>query len=132
MSASRAVFSIASGYPEYLCQWATPHPWDGQPKVILGGDHHPYPCGVCGGLPGEIREGPGAFAMHGFITMNMIKDAIHKAGGVQPEALVETMKSLSFDSIVGRLSIRTSDNKVTMGSWVGKTALRSDTGALVD
>lgn len=39
---------------------------------------------------------------------------------------------MSFDSIVGRLAIRAIDNKVTMGSWVGKIALRGNIGALVD
>ena len=130
---NRAVFSIASGYPEYLMPmgdtppvgWTTEgYPWEG---ITI-----PAHMAFVASYRAKYGEGPGAFAMQGFAAMNMVKDAIQKAGGAQPEALVDAMKGMSFDSIVGRLAIRAIDNKVTMGSWVGKIALRGNIGALVD
>jgi len=130
---NRAVFSIASGYPEYLLPmgdaapvgWTTEgYPWE---EIAL-----PSHKAFVAAYRAKYGEGPGAFAMHGFIAMNMIKDAIQNAGSTQSEALVMTMKGMSFDSIVGPLGIRSLDNKVTMGSWVGKIALHGRVGALVD
>lgn len=130
---NRAVFSIASGYPEYLLPmgdappvgWTTEgYPWE---EITI-----PSHKAFVASYKAKYGEGPGAFSMMGFVALNLVKDAIQKAGGTQPEALVAAMKGMSFDSIVGRLGIRALDNKVTMGSWVGKIALRGNVGALVD
>jgi len=130
---NRAVFSIASGYPEYLIPMgdAAPVGWttQGYPWKDIAIPSHKAFAAAYGAKHGE---GPGAFAMMGFVAMNMIKDAIQKAGNPQPEALVTTMNGMSFDSIIGPLSIRSLDNKVTMGSWVGKIALKGSVGTLVD
>ncbi len=130
---NRAVFSIASGYPEYLLPMgdAAPVGWttEGYPWAEIAIPSHKA---FVAAYQAKYGEGPGAFAMHGFIAMTMIKDAIQKAGTPDPEALVTAMKGMSFDSIVGPLGIRALDNKVTMGSWLGKIALKGNAGTLVD
>jgi branched-chain amino acid transport system substrate-binding protein len=70
--------------------------------------------------------------MQGYVEMMLIKDAISKANTVNPDELAAAMKGMKFDSIVGPLQIRAIDNKVTMGTWIGKLAVKDGVGAFVD
>ncbi|MGM4903826.1 ABC transporter substrate-binding protein [Tardiphaga sp. 866_E4_N2_1] len=129
----RTVLSLASGYPEYLIPM--------KDQVPVGWITHGYPAAeiadpahkaFIGAYQKKYNELPGAFAMQGYVEMMLIKDAISKANTVNPDELAAAMKGMKFDSIVGPLQIRAIDNKVTMGTWIGKLAVKDGVGAFVD
>jgi branched-chain amino acid transport system substrate-binding protein len=129
----RTVLSIATGYPEYL------NPLKDQ--VPVGWITHGYPWAeiadpahkaFVAAYQKRYNEPPAAFSMMGYVAFMMMKDAIEKAGSTSPESLVKTMKGMQFKSIIGPLQIRAVDNKVSLGTWVGKLALKNGTGAFVD
>jgi branched-chain amino acid transport system substrate-binding protein len=129
----RTVLSIGTGYPEYLnpLKDQVPVGWITQgyaPTGITTPGHKEF----VEAYQKRYNELPTAFSMMGYVGFMMMKDAVEKAGSTSPDALVKAMKGLKFNSIVGPLEIRAVDNKVTMGSWIGKLALKNGTGAFVD
>jgi branched-chain amino acid transport system substrate-binding protein len=129
----RTVLSIGTGYPEYLnpLKDQVPPGWitQGYPAAEITTPGHKE---FVAAYQKKYNEPPAAFSMMGYVSFMMMKDAIQKAGSTSPEALVKAMKGLQFNSIIGPLEIRAIDNKVTMGSWIGKLALKDGTGAFVD
>lgn len=130
---NRTILSLASGYPEYLtplkdqipANWIT----HGYPAAEIADPKHKAFVTAYQNKYGEL---PGGFALMGYVELFIIKDAIEKAQSTAPEDLVNAMKGARFDSIVGPLQIRAIDNKVTMGTWLGRLAIRNGTGAFVD
>lgn len=130
---SRYVLSIASGYPEYLAPM--------RDQVPIGWITHGYPWSEID-IPehkkfveayrAKFGEPPGAFSMMGYIQLMMIRDAVTKAKSVAPDDIVSAMKGMHFESIVGPLQIREIDNKVSLGTWVGKLGIKNGAGAFVD
>ncbi|HVR55541.1 MAG TPA: ABC transporter substrate-binding protein [Pseudolabrys sp.] len=129
----RTVLSLASGYPEYLLPMKdqVPPGWitHGYPAAEISEPSHRA---FIAAYQKKYNELPGAFAMMGYVELMMIKDAIEKAKSVAAEDLVAVMKGMKFNSIVGPLQIRALDNKVSMGTWVGKLAVKNGAGAFVD
>lgn len=129
----RTVLSIASGYPEYLLPLKdqVPEGWitHGYPWAEIASPEHKA---FVAAYQKRFGEGPGAFSLMGYVALTMIKAAIEKAKSTEPEALVTAMKGMEFDSIVGHLKIRAADNKVTLGTWIGRLAVRNGSGAFVD
>ena len=130
---SRYVLSIASGYPEYLAPM--------KDQVPIGWITHGYPWSEID-IPAHKKfvedyrkkfgEPPGAFSMMGYVQLMMIRDAVEKAKSVAPDDIVTAMKGMRFDSIIGTLQVRAIDNKVSMGTWVGKLGVKNGVGAFVD
>jgi branched-chain amino acid transport system substrate-binding protein len=64
--------------------------------------------------------------------MKAIAAAIERAGSTDSEKLVAAFEGLTFSTPMGPLAFRSADHQSTMGSWIGKTALRDGNGVMVD
>ena len=68
----------------------------------------------------------------GYVSASAIKSMIEKAGTTDQDKLIAAMEGLSFDSVVGPISFRALDHQSTMGTWVGRTAVKDGKPLMVD
>ena len=60
----------------------------------------------------------------GYVFIQAVQAMFEKAGSTDQDAMIAAMKGLSFDSIVGPITFRELDHQSTMGTWVGRTAIK--------
>ncbi|MFA6280031.1 MAG: ABC transporter substrate-binding protein [Bdellovibrionales bacterium] len=80
----------------------------------------------------KYNADPGWFSFTGYNAMISMAKAIEKAGSTEPHAVAAAMKGMTFDSLVGPITYRASDNQSNLGLWVGKIGLKNGKPALVD
>ncbi|MCF8481036.1 MAG: ABC transporter substrate-binding protein [Rhodospirillum sp.] len=129
----REVVSMLTGEPEYLTplkdeapeNWiVTGYPWDDI-------DTFPHKAFV-EAYRKMWGEDPALGSLVGYNTLTALAVAIVQAGGTEAEQLVNTLEGLTFGSPMGEITFRPSDHQSTMGTWVGRTALRDGRGVMVD
>jgi branched-chain amino acid transport system substrate-binding protein len=129
----RFVASLLSGEPEYLdplkdeapVGWVvTGYPWYG----ITTPEHKAF----VAAYQARFNDYPRLGSVVGYVTIKSLAAGIAKAGGTDPEKLVDAFAGLKVDSPFGPFSFRASDHQATMGAYVGKTALKDGKPVMVD
>lgn len=75
---------------------------------------------------------PGWFSFVGYNSMLSLAKAIEKAASDDPHKVAAAMKGMTFDSLVGPITYRATDNQSNLGLWVGKIGFEDKKPALVD
>lgn len=129
----RAVVSVLTGEPEYLEPlgeetppgWiVTGYPWD-QIQTKANKD-------FVTAYQQKFNAHPMMGSVVGHALITAIVAGIAKAGSVETDKLVEGFKGAAFDTPFGRASFRALDHQGTLGTFVGKTALKDGRGVMVD
>jgi branched-chain amino acid transport system substrate-binding protein len=129
----RFVASLLSGEPEYLdplkdeapTGWVvTGYPW----YAITTPEHKAF----LAAYQARFNDYPRLGSVVGYVTIKSLAAGIAKAGGTDPEKLVDAFAGLKVDSPFGPFSFRASDHQATMGAYVGKTALKDGKPIMVD
>jgi len=127
------VLSLLTGEPEWLLPlkdevpegWTvTGYPWDEikEPKHKAFVDAY----------RAKYNETPRLGSLLGYMVVNMIRDAIDRAGSTETEAVIKALEDAKFDTVIGPVTMRGIDNQSTMGAWVGKLALKGAAGGMTD
>jgi branched-chain amino acid transport system substrate-binding protein len=129
----RFVASLLSGEPEYLdplkdeapTGWVvTGYPW----YAITTPEHKAF----LAAYQARFNDYPRLGSVVGYVTIKSLAAGIAKAGGTDPEKLVDAFAGLKVASPFGPFSFRASDHQATMGAYVGKTALKDGKPIMVD
>ncbi len=129
----RTVVSLLTGEPEYLeplgaeapAGWlVTGYPWD----AVDTPEHRRFREAY------ERRWGehPYMGSLVGYTAMKAVAALLERAPDLDTETLVDTLEGLEFDSPVGRIRFRALDHQSTMGTWVGRLAVRDGRPVMVD
>ena len=127
------VLSLLTGEPEWLLPlkdevpegWTvTGYPWDEikEPKHKAFVDAY----------RAKYNETPRLGSLLGYMVVNMIRDAIDRAGSTETEAVIKALEDAKFDTVIGPVTMRGIDNQSTMGAWVGKLVLKGASGGMKD
>lgn len=129
----RAVVSLLTGQPEYLdplkeespANWiVTGYPW----YSIQTPDHTAF----LTAYQKKFNDHPRYSSVQGYSAMMSLAAGIKKAGTTESEKLVEAFKGLEVNTPLGRITYRTQDHQSTMGTFVGRVAVRDGKGVMVD
>lgn len=129
----KSVVSAITGYPEYLAPLKTETP-DGwivsgySSEAALGADHEAFKKAYMA----KFNEEPGWFSLLGYVSAHVLSQAVAKAGGSDPERLVDLLEKETFDSPIGKFQFRAIDHQATLGFGIGKSAQKGGVGKFVD
>ena len=130
----RSVVSVLTGEPEYLDPLAeeTPDGW-----IVTG-----YPVdsvsdasntAFISAYKGKFNETPKMGSVVGYSLIHAIAAGIAQAGGTDTDALADKgFPGASFATPFGKAMWRGIDHQSTLGTYVGKTALKGGRGTMVD
>ena len=130
---NRGVVSVLTGEPEYLEPLGdeTPPGW-----IVTG-----YPVDsvtdpanktFIEAYTARFKEAPKMGSVVGHALITSIVAGIAKTGSVDTEAMADGFAGASFDTPFGKASWRGLDHQSTLGTYVGKTALKGGKGTMVD
>jgi branched-chain amino acid transport system substrate-binding protein len=129
----RSVVSVLTGEPEYLAPLAdeTPAGWlvTGYPQDQV---KTPANMAFIAAYQAKFKALPGMGSVVGYTLIQSIAAGIRRAGSVETEKLVDGFAGVGFDTPFGPASYRALDHQGTLGTFVGKTALRDGKGVMVD
>ncbi len=123
----KTVLSLLTGEPEWLLPlkdeapegWiVTGYPW----RAITDAKHKAF----IDAYRLQTGETPRMGSLLGYMTPFMLRDAIHKAGSLDAEKLVTALEGMEFDTIIGRIVMRSEDHQASMGAWVGRLGRDED------
>jgi branched-chain amino acid transport system substrate-binding protein len=80
----------------------------------------------------RFNDTPRLGSLLGYMIGYMVRDTLQKAGSTETEALVKALEGARFDTVIGPVAIRESDNQATMGAWVGRLTVKGSQGAMTD
>lgn len=127
----RLVLSLLTGEPEYLIPlgdecpegWiVTGYPWEQVEKP----EHRAY----VDAYRARFNETPRMGSLLGYVTVQVLANLLNKASTLDNEALIEALRDLRTDTIVGPVTMRGLDHQGTLGAWVGETVLRGRQGTM--
>ena len=129
----RAVVSVLTGEPEYLDPLGdeTPAGWivTGYPQDKV---ETPANKAFVAAYRGKFNALPGMGSAVGYTLIKSIAAGIARAGSVETEKLVEGFRGATFDTPFGPASYRALDHQGTLGTFVGKTAVKDGHGLMVE
>ena len=130
---SRPVVSVLTGEPEYLDPLGdeTPEGW-----IVTG-----YPASAMATPPNKpfadayrarfgVAPMMGSVVGHALVTS--IVAGILKTGSTETEAMADGFKGARFDSPFGSALYRAIDNQSTLGTYVGRLAVKDGKGSMAD
>ncbi len=129
----RAVVSVLTGEPEYLDPLSdeTPAGW-----IVTGYPQEQVETAAnksfIAAYRGKFNAMPGMGSVVGYTLIKSIAAGIARSGSVQTEQLVEGFRGVRFETPFGPASYRALDHQGTLGTFVGKTALKGGRGTMVD
>jgi branched-chain amino acid transport system substrate-binding protein len=130
---SRGVVSVLTGEPEYLDPLGdeTPNGWivTGYPVNSLT---DPANKAFIDAYKAKFNERPKMGSVVGYALINAIVAGIKKTGSVDSEKMADGFAGTSFTTPFGTSNWRTLDHQSTLGTYVGKTALKDGKPAMVD
>jgi branched-chain amino acid transport system substrate-binding protein len=130
---SRGVVSILTGEPEYLDPLGdeTPDGWivTGYP---VAGLTDPANQAFIDAYRAKFNELPKMGSVVGYALINSIVAGIRQTGSVDTEKMADGFGGTSFATPFGTASWRTLDHQSTLGTYVGKTALKDGKPTMVD
>ncbi len=130
---NRSVVSVLTGEPEYLEPLGdeTPVGWivTGYPQAQVETKANQAFIAAYKTKFGAI---PGMGSVVGYTLINSIAAGIKRAGSLESDKLVDGFSGVSFDTPFGPASYRALDHQGTLGTFVGKTAVKDGKGVMVD
>jgi branched-chain amino acid transport system substrate-binding protein len=129
----RLVASMLTGEPEYLEPLGdeTPEGW-----IVTG-----YPQGpvktkaneaFIAAYQARFGKVPGMGSVVGYALIHSIAAGIARANGLEADKLIAGFGGATFDTPFGSASYRAQDHQGTLGTFVGKTAVKDGKGVMVD
>ena len=100
----------------------TGYPWE----QIEGAAHKAY----VDAYRARFNDTPRKGSLLGYVTVQVIANLLNKARSLDNEALIEALRDLRSDTVVGNVTMRGIDQQGTMGTWVGETVLRDGRGTM--
>jgi branched-chain amino acid transport system substrate-binding protein len=129
----RSVVSVLTGEPEYLDPLGeeTPEGWivTGYPVTSVT---DPANKAFIAAYQAMFKEMPKMGSVVGHALISSIVAGIAKSGSVQTEAMADGFPGASFATPFGPVTWRPLDHQSTLGTYVGKTALKDGKGVMVD
>ena len=129
----RGVVSVLTGEPEYLEPLGdeTPEGWivTGWPVESVTDANNK---GFIEAYRAKFNEMPKMGSVVGHATITAIAAGIAKTGSVDTEAMADGFKGAGFPTPFGPALWRAQDNQGTLGTYVGRTAMRNGRGIMVD
>ena len=129
----RAVVSMLTGEPEYLEPLGdeTPAGWivTGYPRDTL---KTPANTAFVDAYRARFNAPPMMGSVVGYAMIRAIAAGIAKSGSVDTEKMADGFKGASFDTPFGQARFRPIDHQGTLGTFVGRTALRAGQGEMID
>jgi len=133
----REVVSLLSGEPEYLepLKDEAPEGWivTGYPWYAIKTPEHQR---FLDAYRKKYGEPPRQGSVVGYVTIHAAAEALRRAGGTNPEKIVDAFRDMPLSSPWGPIVFRAQDNQSTLGAFVGRTALEGSgaqrTGVMVD
>jgi branched-chain amino acid transport system substrate-binding protein len=128
---NKVVLNLLGGEPEYLdplkdetpAGWyVTGYPW----SQITTPAHRRF----LDAYRKKYDDYPRLGSVVGYSAVKSAAAAIAKAGGTDPEKLVEAMQGLQVDTPFGRITYRAIDHQSTMGAFVGRLAVEDGKGVM--
>jgi branched-chain amino acid transport system substrate-binding protein len=127
------VVSVLTGEPEYLDPLGeeTPPGWivTGYP---VGGLTDPASKAFIDTYKAKYGELPKMGSVVGYALINAIVAGIRQAGSVETEKMADGFAGAGFATPFGNATWRALDHQSTLGTFVGKTALKDGKPAMVD
>jgi len=68
----------------------------------------------------------------GYATGFTVQAALARARSTEADAILAAMRGLELDTPIGRIRYRPADQQSTMGTWVGRTAVRGGKGVMTE
>jgi branched-chain amino acid transport system substrate-binding protein len=128
----REVVSVLTGEPEYLDPLAdeTPQGWlvTGYPDDV-GTDANKR---FAADYRARFREKPKMGSVVGYTLIHSIAAGLMRAGTPETEKLVDALAGVEFPTPFGPASYRVIDHQGTLGTFVGRTAVRNGHGVMTD
>ncbi len=129
----RGVVSILTGEPEYLEPLGdeTPTGWlvTGYPADSVT---DPANKAFIEAYQARFKEMPKMGSVVGHALITSIVAGIAKSGSVETEKMADGFAGASFDTPFGKAMWRGLDHQGTLGTYVGKTAVKGGKGVMVD
>jgi branched-chain amino acid transport system substrate-binding protein len=129
----RAVVSVLTGEPEYLAPLGdeTPQGWlvTGYPQDQVD---TPANQAFIAAYRAKFNALPGMGSVVGYTLLKSIAAGITRAGSVETGKLVDGFAGVTFATPFGPASYRALDHQGTLGTFVGRTALRDGKGMMAD
>jgi branched-chain amino acid transport system substrate-binding protein len=129
----RGVVSVLTGEPEYLDPLGdeTPEGWivTGYPVDSLT---DPANKAFIDAYKAKFNEAPKMGSVVGHALISAIVAGIRKTGSVDTEKMADGFAGASFDTPFGSAAWRAQDHQSTLGTYVGKTALKNGRGTMVN
>ena len=129
----RAVVSLLTGEPEYLEPLGeeTPPGWivTGYPGEAV---ETPANKAFIAAYRAKFNEVPKMGSVVGYAFMRAIEAGLRKSGSVETEKMADGFAGAQFETPVGAAMFRAIDHQSTLGTYVGKTALRGGKGVMSD
>ncbi len=129
----RSVVSLLTGEPEYLDPLGdeTPPGWivTGYPWASLDTPAH---VAFRGAYQKKFNDYPRMGSVVGYSLIQAIAAGLSRAGGMTPDQLAGGFAGAAFETPFGQALFRPLDHQSTLGTFLGKTALRDGKGVMVD
>ena len=129
----RAVVSMLTGEPEYLEPLGeeTPPGWivTGYPGEAVD---TPANRSFIAAYRAQHGEMPKMGSVVGFAFIRAVEAGLRKTGSTETEKMADSFAGATFETPFGAAYFRTQDHQSTLGTFVGKTALRNGKGAMID
>jgi len=129
----RAVVSMLTGEPEYLEPLGdeTPEGWivTGYPWAQVD---TPANKDFVSAYQAKFNTHPMMGSVVGYAMIRAIAAGIGKSGSTDTERMADGFAGAAFDTPFGRAMFRAIDHQSTLGTFIGKTALKDGHGVMVD
>src|SRR6185437_7503400 len=129
----RAVVSVLTGEPEYLAPLGdeTPEGWlvTGYPQDQVA---TPANNAFLSSYKSRFGAAPGMGSVVGYSLIHSIAAGIVRAGKTDTEVLVGGFRGVTFNTPFGPSSYRALDHQGTLGTFVGRTALKDGKGIMIE
>ncbi len=129
----RSVVSLLTGEPEYLDPLGeeTPPGWivTGYPWASLDTPAH---VAFREAYQKKFNDYPRMGSVVGYSLIQAIAAGISRAGGMTPDRLAGGFAGATFETPFGAAMFRPLDHQSTLGTFLGKTALKDGKGVMVD
>jgi branched-chain amino acid transport system substrate-binding protein len=130
---NRSVVSVLTGEPEYLDPLGdeTPEGWivTGYPQAQLTTAAN---TAFIAAYKARFNAVPGMGSVVGYSLIQSIAAGIRRAGALDADKLIDGFSGATFETPFGPASYRALDHQGTLGTFVGKTAIRDGKGIMVD
>jgi branched-chain amino acid transport system substrate-binding protein len=127
----RTIASMLTGEPEYLIPLGeeTPEGWivTGYPWEQIAEPSHKA---FIEAYRAKWNDTPRLGSVLGYVVAYMMKDMLNKAGSTETDKMIAALRGETFQTIVGPVLMRASDQQSTMGAWVGETTKQGKVGTM--